>query len=125
MILTPLLILLALLFAVGGRLANALQEVGDAARTSVESAVIASTASSAQAQAVAASDYEISHDDLENCTPYSVAVDTSRLRPGRPRLGPDPLRRRAPHRLGCPVSRAWSRCRATASAGIEIYREMG
>jgi hypothetical protein len=41
------LVLLALLFVIGGRLANALQEVGDAARTSVESAVIASTASSA------------------------------------------------------------------------------
>src|ERR1035438_5521324 len=38
-ILTPLLVMLALLFVVGGRLANALQEVGDAARTSVESAV--------------------------------------------------------------------------------------
>ena len=59
-ILTPLLVLLALVFVVGGRLANALQEVADAARTSVESAVIASTASSAQAQAVAAADYEIS-----------------------------------------------------------------
>jgi Flp pilus assembly protein TadG len=50
-ILTPLLVVLALLFVIGGRLASGLQDVGDAARTSVESAVIASTPSAAQAQA--------------------------------------------------------------------------
>jgi hypothetical protein len=122
-ILTPLLILLALLFVVGGRLANALQEVGDAARTSVESAVIASTASNAQAQAVAASDYEISHDGLR-CAPYSVAVDAADFAPGglvsvQIRCGVGLLT------LGIPGIPGAVTLSGHASAGIELYREVG
>ncbi len=122
-ILTPLLILLALLFAIGGRLANALQEVGDAARTSVESAVIASTASNAQAQAVAASDYELSNDGLK-CSPYSVAVDAADFAPGglvsvQIRCGVGLLTFGIP---GIPGAVTLS---GHATARIEIYREVG
>ncbi len=122
-ILTPLLVLLALVFVVGGRLTNALQEVADAARTSVESAVIASTASSAQAQAVAAADYEISHDGFQ-CAPYSVTVDVADFAPGgfvsvQLRCGVGLATLGIP---GLPGSVTLS---AHASAGIEFYRELG
>jgi len=68
---TALLVMLALLFVVGGRLANALQEVGDAARTSVESAVIASTAyqDTPQAQAAAGRAGYRSHTNGLQCMP--------------------------------------------------------
>jgi hypothetical protein len=122
-ILTPLLVMLALLFVVGGRLANALQEVGDAARTSVESAVIASTASTAQAQAAAAAGYEISHDGLQ-CMPYSLTTDVTHFTPGgsvsvQLRCGVGLVTLGIP---GLPGSVTLS---GDASAGIELYREMG
>ena len=105
-ILTPLLVVLALLFAAGGRLANTLQEVGDAARTSVESAVIAATASGAEAQAAAAAGYEISHDGLK-CAALLGDDRRERLCAGRSRLGSAPLRRRArrPRTTGCSRAR--------------------
>ena len=122
-ILTPVLVLLALLFVLGGRLANALQEVGDAARTSVESAVISSTASSAQAQALAASGYEISHDGLQ-CAPYSLTTDLTHFTPGgsvsvQLRCGVGLVTLGIP---GLPGSVTLS---GDAFAGIELYREMG
>ena len=122
-ILTPLLVVLALLFVAGGRLANALQEVGDAARTSVESAVIASTASEAEAQAVAAAGYGISHDGLK-CAPFSVTTDVSDFAPGglvsvqfRCRVGLVTL--------GLPGLPGSVTLAGNASAGIELYREIG
>jgi hypothetical protein len=122
-ILTPVLVLLALLFVLGGRLANALQEVGDAARTSVESAVISSTASSAQAQALAASGYEISHDGLQ-CAPYSLTTDVADFVPGgvvsvQLRCGVGLVTLGIP---GLPGSVTLS---GHGSAGIELYREVG
>ncbi len=122
-ILTPVLVLLALLFVIGGRLANALQEVGDAARTSVESTVIASTASSAQAQALAAADYELSHDGL-HCAPYSLTADVADFVPGgvvsvQLRCGVGLVKLGIP---GLPGSVTLS---SRGSAGIELYREVG
>jgi Flp pilus assembly protein TadG len=77
-ILTPLLIMVALLFVVGGRLANGLQEVATAARGSVESAVIAPTPSTAETQGAAAAAAELSHD----CRSYSFAADVADFVPG-------------------------------------------
>jgi hypothetical protein len=77
-ILTPLLIMVALLFVVGGRLANGLQEVGAAARTSVDAAVIAPTAATADAQGAVAAASEVSHD----CHSYSFAADVADFAPG-------------------------------------------
>jgi hypothetical protein len=122
-ILTPLLVVLSLLFVIGGHLANDLQDVADAARASVESAVIASTASAAQAQAVAAADDELSHDGLQ-CTPYSMTADVGEFTPGglvsvQLRCGVGLVTLGMP---GLPGSVTLS---AHASAGIEPYREVG
>ena len=122
-ILTPLLVLLALLFVAGGQLANALQEVGEAARTSVESAVIASTPAAAQAQAAAGAGYEITRDGL-TCLPYSVTTDVSDFVPGgfvsvQLRCGVGLIT------LGLPVLPGNITLTAYASAGIELYRQMG
>src|SRR5271165_2168525 len=64
-ILAPLLVLFALVLLIGGRLANAAEEIRDAARTAVESAVIASTPSEAEAQAVASANFELSRDGID------------------------------------------------------------
>ncbi|MFZ2056850.1 MAG: TadE/TadG family type IV pilus assembly protein [Acidimicrobiales bacterium] len=122
-ILTPLLVVLALVLVIGGRLCCALQEVQDAARTSVESAVIASTASSARAQAAAAANYEISHDGLR-CTPYTMTLDVADFAPGgfvsvELRCGVGLVTLGIP---GLPGSVTLS---GQASAGIELYREVG
>jgi Flp pilus assembly protein TadG len=122
-ILTPLLVVLALLLVIGGRLASGLQDVGDAARTSVESAVIASTPSAAQAQAATTAGYEISHDGLQ-CTPYSVTTDVTDFIQGgavsvQLRCGIELVTLGIP---GLPGSVTLS---DQATAGIELYREMG
>jgi Flp pilus assembly protein TadG len=75
-ILTPLLVLLVLVLVLGGRLADAAQDLADAARTAVESAALASTAQEAQAQAAATARYEVSQDGLR-CTRYSMVTDVS------------------------------------------------
>jgi hypothetical protein len=100
-----------------------LQDVGDAARTSVESAVIASTPSAAQAQAAATAGYEISHDGLQ-CTPYSVTTDVTDFIQGgavsvQLRCGIELVTLGIP---GLPGSVTLS---DQATAGIELYREMG
>ncbi len=122
-ILTPFLILVTILFVVAGVLANDLQETGDVARASVESAVIASTPAAAEAQAAAAATYEVANDGLE-CNPYSVTTDVAGFAPGGavsvqircdavlPALGP----------LVLPRSVMLS---GQASGAIEPYREMG
>jgi hypothetical protein len=122
-ILTPLLVIVAVLFAIGGRFANALQEVNDIARTSVESAVIASTAPAAQAQALAAARYAVSGDGLR-CSPYSATVDIGEFAPGglvsvEIRCGIGLL---TPTLGGLPDHVVVS---ARATAGIEPYREAG
>ena len=122
-ILTPLLVVLALVLVIGGRLSYALQDVDDAARTSVESAVIASTASTARAQAAAAANYEISHDGLR-CTPYTMTVDVTDFAPGgfvsvELRCGVGLVTLGIP---GLPGSVTLS---GDASAGIEPSREVG
>jgi hypothetical protein len=115
--------MLALVLVIGGSLANAFIEVTDAARTSVESAVIASTASAAQAQAAAAAAYELSRDGLR-CTPYSITTDVADFTPGGSvsvhlRCGIDLITLGIP---GLPGSVTLS---GQAGAGIELYRELG
>ncbi len=118
-ILTPLLIIVALLFVVGGRLANGLQEVGAAARSSVDSAVIAATASTAETQGAAAAASEVSHD----CRSYSFAADVADFAPG----GVVSVQIRCEvglAALGIPLLPGSVTLAARASGAIEHYREV-
>jgi Flp pilus assembly protein TadG len=122
-ILAPLLVLLALLFVTGGRLADGIQEIGDAARTSVDSAVIASTAPTAEAGAAATAGYEISHDGL-HCTTYSLTADVVDFAPG----GAVSVQIHCDlglAMLGIPGFPDSVTLSGHASGGIEPYRELG
>ncbi|HLN07209.1 MAG TPA: TadE/TadG family type IV pilus assembly protein [Acidimicrobiales bacterium] len=122
-ILTPLLVLFALVLLLGGRLVNTQLQVGDAARAAVESAAISSTASVAQARASAAASYEISRDGLR-CGPYSMTSDVAQFTAG----GYVSVQIQCGVKLvslglaGLPGSVTLS---SHAGAGIELYREVG
>jgi hypothetical protein len=122
-ILTPLLVLLILVLVMGGRLANASQDLTDAARTSVESAVVASNASAARAQAAATASYEISHDGLE-CDPYSIVTDVAEFTAGG-RVSVRVSCRVKLFTLGLPGLPTALTVSSQASAAIETYREVG
>ncbi len=122
-ILAPLLVLFALVLLIGSRLATASEEIGDAARTAVGSAVVSSAASEAQGQAAAAARFEVSRDGI-GCAPYSFVTDVTDFAAGgvvsveiRCRVGLITL-----GISGLPSSVSLS---AGASAGIERYREVG
>jgi hypothetical protein len=115
--------MVALLFVVGGRLANGLEEVTAAARSSVDSAVIAPTASAAEIQATAAAASAISLDGLK-CTPYSFAADVADFAPG----GSTSVQVRcevALTALGMPLLPDSVTLAGSASGAIEPYREVG
>jgi len=122
-ILAPLLVLFALVLLIGGRLATASEEIGDAARTAVESAVIASTASEAETQAAATARFEVSRDGI-GCAPYRFVTNVTDFTAG----GAVSVQIRCQLSLitlgmpGLPSSVLLS---AGASAGIERYREVG
>jgi Flp pilus assembly protein TadG len=122
-ILTPLLVLLALVLVIAGRLVDAAQVVDDAARTAVESAVIASTPQEAQVQAAATARYEIRHDGLR-CTEYSMVTQVADFTAG----GSVSVRircRLALVTLGIPGLPSSVPLSSRASATIEFYRELG
>jgi Flp pilus assembly protein TadG len=122
-ILTPLLVLLALVLMIAGRLVDGAEVVDDAARTAVESAVIASTPQEAQVQAANTASYEIRRNGLQ-CSEYSMVTEVADFTAG----GSVSVRIRCRIALvtfeipGLPTSVSLS---GRASAAIEFYREVG
>jgi hypothetical protein len=122
-ILAPLLILLAVLLLVGGRLATASEEIGDAARTAVESAVVAPTASAAETQAAATARFEVSRDGIA-CTPYTFETNVTDFTAGG--FVSVQLRCRVELvTLGIPGLAGSVSLSDGASAAIETYRDVG
>ena len=80
-VLTPMLIAFALVIAFAGRAVMSWQQVSDAARTSLDAAVVQQSPPAA-ADAAAVTAFEELQADGLRCSPYAVATDTAAFAPG-------------------------------------------
>jgi Flp pilus assembly protein TadG len=80
-VLAPLLVAFAVVLLLAGRLVETSQQVGDAARTAAESAVIAGTPADATALSALTAFADLASAHVR-CHPYAVVTDTSHFAAG-------------------------------------------